>query len=83
MYKGYSQDELVDVLEKQCKAIHTNFKRTDQNGLSETLKEVIRAHAGNKIIAANDHRNEDYGLDAIYEELQSEGSQRTSLGFRL
>ena len=38
VYEGYSQDELVDVLEKQCEAIHTNFKRTDLAGLSDMLK---------------------------------------------
>lgn len=73
VYKDYSQDELVEVLEKQCKVIHTHFKRTNQDGLSKMLKEVIQAHEGQKVIAANDHRNMKFGLNTIYEELQNSG----------
>ena len=73
VYEGYSKDELVDVLEKQCETIHTKFKRTDKDGLSKTLKEVIKAHAGKKVIAANDRRNAEFGVGVIYEELQNEG----------
>ena len=73
VYKGFSKDDLVDVLEKQCGAIHTKFKRTDQDGLSETLIEVIKGHAGKKVIAANDRRNVEFGVDAIYEELRNSG----------
>ncbi|MHA6259101.1 LutC/YkgG family protein [Sporosarcina sp. CAU 1771] len=73
VYKDYSQDELVDVLEKQCKVIHTHFKRTTLANLSVLLKEVIQAHDGNKVIAANDQRNAKFGLDLIYKELQSSG----------
>ncbi|WP_203248063.1 LutC/YkgG family protein [Sporosarcina beigongshangi] len=73
VYKYYSQDELVKVLEKQCKVIHTHFKRTNLGGLSKMLKEVIQAHEGQKVIAANDHRNMEFGLNTIYEELQNSG----------
>lgn len=72
VYKGYSQDELVEVLEKQCKAIHTHFKRTDFAGLAETLTATIAGHNGKKIIAANDPRNEEYGLDAIFSDLRKD-----------
>ncbi|MCZ2259134.1 LutC/YkgG family protein [Sporosarcina sp. G11-34] len=73
VYEGYSKDELVDVLEKQCKSIHTNFKKTDQNGLADLLKEVIKSHDGNKVIAVNDKRNAEYGVDVVYGDLRSEG----------
>ena len=73
VYKEYSQDELVDVFEKQCAVIHTKFKRTDRAGLSKTLKAVIEAHDGKKVTAANDRRNEEFGVDVIYEELQNDG----------
>ncbi|CAM4259408.1 LutC/YkgG family protein [Lederbergia lenta] len=73
VYEGYSADQLVDVLERQCIAIHTDFKRTDKAGLSETLKEVIEGYAGKKLIAVNDHRNEEFGLPAIFEELHQKG----------
>lgn len=73
VYKDYSQDDLVEVLEKQCNVIHTHFKRTDLDGLSEVLREVIHAHDGKKVIAANDYRNTEFRVDTIYEELQNSG----------
>ena len=73
VYRGYSQEQLVEVLEKQCESIHTNFKRTDLDGLSKMLKEVIKGHDGKKVIVANDDRNGDYGVDVIYDELVNEG----------
>lgn len=73
VFDGFSQDELVDVLEQQCKVIHTNFKRTNFEGLSEMLKATIKAHDGQKVLAANDRRNKEYGLDVIFGELQQEG----------
>lgn len=73
VYAGYSQDQLVDVLEKQCKKIHTDFKRTDREGLPQLLKEVFASYNGQKILASNDRRNEDYGLLATFEDLQLQG----------
>lgn len=72
VYKGYSQDELVTVLEKQCKAIHTNFKRTNFAELAEILTATIKGHDGKKVLAANDSRNEEYGLDVVFSALQAE-----------
>ncbi|MFJ7932915.1 lactate utilization protein C [Sporosarcina sp. NPDC096371] len=73
VYAGYTQDQLVDVLEKQCEKIHTDFKRTNKTGLSKLLKEVIATYDGQKILASNDRRNEDYGLPTIFEELEQQG----------
>lgn len=73
VYAGYSKDELVDVLEKQCEVIHTKFKRTDKAGLSKLIKEVIEGHAGKKVLAANDRRNTEFRVDVIYEELRNDG----------
>lgn len=67
VYKDYTQDELVDVLEEQCKVIHTTFKRTDFANLEAVLTETVQGHDGKIIIAANDPRNDEYGLDSIYE----------------
>src|SRR6185312_14315187 len=69
VYADYSQDELIDVLEKQCKVIHTNFKRTSFDGLADTLKSTIKGHDGIKVLAANDLRNNEYGLDVVFDEL--------------
>lgn len=72
VYEDLSQDELVTILENQCKLIHTNFKRTNFEGLAETLILTIKGHDGKKVLAANDHRNKEYGLDAIFTSLQDE-----------
>lgn len=73
VYADYSQDQLVDVLEKQCKKIHTDFKRSDKEGLPELLKEVIASYEGQKVLASNDRRNAEFGLPTIFEELQQKG----------
>jgi L-lactate dehydrogenase complex protein LldG len=73
VYDGFSLDDLVDVLEQQCKVIHTNFKKTDFAGLSDMLKSTIKAHDGNKVLAANDRRNKEYGLDVVFDDLKLEG----------
>lgn len=73
VFLGYSQNELVDVLEKQCKTIHTNLKRTRKANLPGILKATIRAHEGKRVLAANDLRNNEFGLDLAFQELRTEG----------
>ncbi|MBE1555963.1 LutC/YkgG family protein [Sporosarcina limicola] len=75
VYQGFDQDDLVDVLEKQCAIIHTDFRRTDKAGLANVLKEVIIGYEGKSIIVAKDPRNKDYGLDGFYEKLQQVGRE--------
>jgi len=70
---GYSQDELVDVLAKQCESIHTNFKQTDSAGLAQTIQETMEAYGVKSVIAADDERNGVYGLDNFYKGIQEEG----------
>ncbi|MBD1221026.1 LutC/YkgG family protein [Virgibacillus halodenitrificans] len=69
--EGCSQDELVDVLEKQCKAIHTDFKRTTIAELPQTVEETVAVY-GKKIITAKDDRNEKFGLDLLFNKLRTE-----------
>lgn len=69
VFKGASQDELVEVLEKQCEAIHTDFIQTDQMELPIVLEETIRKYDGKSIIVSNDPRNEKYGLNRFYKNL--------------
>lgn len=71
---GATADELVDVLEKHCEVIHTDFKRTDRKGLLTVLRETIEKFNGKKIVASNDARNKEYGLDELYSILGAEGS---------
>lgn len=73
MYKDYTQDELVEVLEEQCKVIHTTFKRTDFANLDAVLTETIQGHNGKIIIAANDPRNAEYELNPVYAKWREDG----------
>jgi len=70
---GLTQDELVQVLEKQCKVIHTDFRRTDCVSLSQVLGEVIEAYKGNQLVIAKDERTEKLGLTSYFEDLRKSG----------
>lgn len=63
--KGASQDELVDVLEEQCKNIHTTFVLTNKKELKSALKEAVTAYGGGPISAWDDTRFSEYGLDDL------------------
>ena len=65
---GRSQEDLIDVLEKQCRIIHTAFKRTDRDGLKQVLKETIKDYNGKSVIVPKDPRNEEYGLLNLFQE---------------
>lgn len=73
IFKDYSADELVDELEKQCKVIHTDFKRTDTTHLANVLQETIDYYDGKSVVIANDKRNEEYGLGQFYDQLEADG----------
>ncbi|WP_093212796.1 LutC/YkgG family protein [Sediminibacillus albus] len=59
---GYTEDQLVDVLERQCQSIHTNFVRTNQDNLSNTLLQVIEASNGKSVVRWDDPRFDSFGL---------------------
>lgn len=73
--RDLSQDELVDVLEKQCQEIHTTFIRTDRIGLDKVLREIIKGYEGKVIVTANDPRNVEYGLVELYDKFVTEGKE--------
>ncbi|MGM8364455.1 LutC/YkgG family protein [Virgibacillus sp. W0181] len=75
VYKNYSIDNLVSVLEEQCKAIHTDFRKTPMTDLPAVIKEIIQQYDGNSIIAAEDARNEQYGLTKVFQELKQHGKE--------
>ncbi|WLR54528.1 lactate utilization protein C [Mesobacillus subterraneus] len=68
VFHGMSQDELVDVLEKHCKVIHTTFKRTDRDGLTKVLNETLEDYEGKLIITSKDPRYQEYGVTEFFEE---------------
>ncbi|MCA1318633.1 lactate utilization protein C [Bacillus tianshenii] len=68
--KDATQDELVEVLKKQCGHIHTDIVETGVAGLPDTLKKVIDGYGGGQVITWDDPRFEEFGLK---EELASDG----------
>ncbi len=65
-----SVDELVDVLEKQCKNIHTNFVRTTKASLADKLDEIITAYGGKSVITWDDERFEAFGISGYFDSLK-------------
>ncbi|WP_173918230.1 lactate utilization protein C [Halobacillus sp. Marseille-Q1614] len=70
---GATADELVDVLEKQCDVIHTTFKKTTTEGLSQTMKATLEDYGVRDIVAAGGPRTESAGLNHCYEILKHDG----------
>ncbi|RRJ67303.1 lactate utilization protein C [Paenibacillus oralis] len=63
VFEGFTQDQLVLQLEKQCKDIHTDVKRTTTSQLVDTLHAVIQAWKANFVIYANDERFDQFGIN--------------------
>ncbi|MBU8565259.1 lactate utilization protein C [Virgibacillus pantothenticus] len=72
VFAGYSKEELIAVLKKQCQAIHTDVVEVKQHELTQALTDTIKRYEGKTVIAANDKRNALYGLDQFYEQLNEE-----------
>ncbi|MRG85752.1 LutC/YkgG family protein [Salinibacillus xinjiangensis] len=75
VFTGLSQDELVEKLEEHCKVIHTEFKRTDRDGLHKVLKETIDGFEGKSVVSASDERLQQYGLNDFYKSLGEKGTE--------
>lgn len=73
VHQGLSQDELVDILEKQCAVIHTDFNKTSVEELPKVLREVMENYKVNSVVAPTDGRNDVFGLTDFYEQLEQEG----------
>lgn len=65
--KDVSQDELVDVLVKQCQQIHTEVRKTTNEKLADILTEIINHEMAKSIITSNDYRFEQFGLEKMFE----------------
>lgn len=66
--KDATQDELVDVLKKQCQNIHTDFVQTNKDNLAQTLTEVINSLGGGPVVTWDDPRFEQVGLTQTLQE---------------
>lgn len=70
--KDATQDELVEVLAKQCQNIHTTCHITTSRDLPNVLKHVIDGFGGKSIITWKDERYAQLGLNPLFTELQDE-----------
>lgn len=66
VFQGYSQNELLDELKKQCTRIHTTLVETTTDRLVDAIDDVIAAHGGGPIVVANDERYEQFGLSSFF-----------------
>ncbi|MFC7785123.1 lactate utilization protein C [Rossellomorea sp. GCM10028870] len=62
VYKDYSQDQLVDVLKKQCQIIHTDVHETVASELSTLIPHLIRDYGGKTVVTWDDPRFAEFGL---------------------
>lgn len=60
--KDATQDELVDVLKKQCAHIHTDIVETSAESLAETVMQVVVGYGGGQVITWDDPRFEKHGV---------------------
>lgn len=66
--KNATQNDLVNVLEEQCKNIHTHFVLTNLAELSGSLKEVVNNYGGGPVVSWKDERFAQYGLSKLMHE---------------
>ncbi|WP_102691749.1 LutC/YkgG family protein [Rummeliibacillus pycnus] len=67
-YQGLSQDDLLEILEKQCDKIHTDVVTTTVKDLPNALEQVVDQYGGGPISMWQDSRFDDYNLKPLYEE---------------
>ncbi|MFC0561855.1 LutC/YkgG family protein [Halalkalibacter alkalisediminis] len=73
VYKGESQDQLVERLKEQCQRIHTSFEMTKAESLPQVLEEVISIFEGERIVSWKDERFAEFGLDSLFFDLTRKG----------
>ncbi|MCC5801023.1 LutC/YkgG family protein [Rossellomorea vietnamensis] len=62
VYKDYSQDQLVDVLKKQCQLIHTDVHETVASELSTLIPHLIKGYGGKTVVTWDDPRFAEFGF---------------------
>jgi L-lactate dehydrogenase complex protein LldG len=68
IFEGYSQDELLEELKKQCSRIHTTLVETTFHDLATTLKRIVVDHGGGPVVTWDDPRFAEYGLMPLLQE---------------
>jgi L-lactate dehydrogenase complex protein LldG len=65
VFKGYSQDDLVEAFKSQCSRIHTDVVETTTDQLAATLKQVVAGYGGGPVVTWDDPRFSEYGLSPL------------------
>lgn len=65
--KDATQDELVEVLKKQCGNIHTKCVVTNSASLSQSLQAVVNEYGGGPVVIGNDKRFDQFGLSDLFQ----------------
>ncbi|MFC7686717.1 lactate utilization protein C [Ureibacillus sp. GCM10028918] len=73
VFKGFSQDQLVDILKEQCTRIHTSVEEVTSSSLNEALEKVIGLLGGTSVISSDDPRFEEYGINNYLQQAASKG----------
>ncbi|MFD2679669.1 LutC/YkgG family protein [Bacillus seohaeanensis] len=72
VFKGYSQDQLVEVLKKQCEHIHTDVHETVTAELPTLITHLIKSYGGKSVVTWDDPRFRDYRLSNLSRDLNDE-----------
>lgn len=72
---GATQEQLVEILQKQCQNIHTTCVMTTKADLPSKLSSVIEQYGNESIITWQDERYEKLGLTPLFQALQEKGTQ--------
>lgn len=76
VFKGFSQDELMEQFILQCKNIHTSVKIAKKENLNLIFHEAVKELGGKSIVHWNDDRFNNYGLvEALDTEQANNGVQ--------
>jgi L-lactate dehydrogenase complex protein LldG len=65
VYKGYSKEDLLEVMKGECVKIHTEYVETTSSNLSNALKKQVDQFSGGPIIVPDDPRFEAFGLSDL------------------
>ncbi|AZV41071.1 LutC/YkgG family protein [Peribacillus asahii] len=66
--KDATKDELVAVLQEQCKNINTNIVITNTANLTDALQTVVKSYGGDSVVTWQDERFIEYGLSDLINE---------------
>ncbi|WP_286676603.1 LutC/YkgG family protein [Peribacillus asahii] len=66
--RNATKDELVAVLQEQCKNINTNIVITNTANLTDALQTVVESYGGHSVVTWKDQRFIEYGLSDLMNE---------------